>query len=66
MVVVVLSSVVDRGYEQLSCQAKDFETDICCCSDNKAAFSSKSKYWLVLNQDNVPEWIDMSTYRLLF
>ena len=66
MVVVVLSSVVDRGYEQLSCQSKDYETDICCCSDNQAALSSKSKDWLVLIQDNVPQWIDMSTYGLLF
>jgi hypothetical protein len=45
MVVVVLSSVVDRGYEQLSCQSKDYETDICCCSDNQAArYTIRFKY----------------------
>ena len=61
----VASSVLDR--DQLSCQTKDFETDICFFFfDNQAALCSKSKDLLAPNQDNVPEWIDMSTYGLLF
>ena len=66
MVVVVASSVADRGFGQLSRQPKNYETDICCFFDNQTALSSKSKDWFVLNQDNVPEWIDMSTHGLLF
>jgi hypothetical protein len=31
-----------------------------------AALRSKSKDWLVLNQDNVSEWSDMSTRGMLF
>jgi hypothetical protein len=65
MVVVVALSLVDRGFEQLSCQTKDFETDICYFFDNQAALITKRKDWLALNQDNVPEWIDMSTRGLL-
>jgi hypothetical protein len=33
--------------------------------DNQAALITKRKDWLALNQDNVPEWIDMSTRGLL-
>ena len=32
----------------------------------KAALRRKSKNWLTQNQDNVSEWSDMSTCRLLF
>ena len=35
-------------------------------TDKPASLNSKRKDWLALNQDNVSEWIDMSTHGLLF
>ena len=37
-----------------------------CFSAKHAALRSKSKEWLAWNRDNVSEWSDMSTRRLLF
>ena len=56
----------ERGFESRSCQTKDYTIGICCFSAKHAAFSRKSKDWLVWNQDNVFEWGDMSICRLLF
>ena len=39
---------------------------ISCFTAKYAALRSKSKVWLALNHNNVAEWSDMSTHRLLF
>jgi hypothetical protein len=39
---------------------------MCCFSTKHTVLRRKSKDWLPLNQDNVSEWGDMSTSRLLF
>jgi hypothetical protein len=66
MVSVLASSVVDRGFEPRSSQTKDYKIGICCFSAKHAALMRKSKNWLDRNQNNVSEWSDMSTRRLLF
>jgi hypothetical protein len=66
MVSVLASSAVDRGYEPWSGQTRDFKIGICCFSAKHAALRRKSKDWLSRNQDDVSEWGDMSTRRLLF
>jgi hypothetical protein len=58
--------MVDRGFEPLPGQAKNYEIDICCFSTNHALLRSESKEWFVGNQDNVSEWSDMSTRGILF
>ena len=54
------SCVVDCRFEPWSGQTKDYKICICCFSAKHAAFRSKSKNWLVRNQDNVSEWGDIS------
>jgi hypothetical protein len=66
MVSVLASSVVDRVFEPRSGQAKDYKIGICCFSAKHAALRRKSKDWLARNQNNVSEWSDRSTCRLLF
>jgi len=66
MVSVLAASVVDRGFEPRSGQIKDYKIGICCYHTVHAALRSKSKDWLILNQDNVSEWSDMSTRGMLF
>ena len=66
MVNVLDSSVVDRGFESQSGQTKYYTVGICCFSAKHTAWRSKSKDWLAWNQNNVYEWSDMSTRRLLF
>ena len=66
MVSLLTSSAVDRGFELRSGQTKDYKIGICCFSAKHAALRSKSKDWLAQNQNNVSEWGDMSTRRLLF
>ena len=63
---VLASNAVDRGFEPLSGQNKDYKIGICCFSAKPAALRSKSKDWLARNQNNVSEWSDMSTRGLLF
>jgi hypothetical protein len=65
MVSVLTSSAVDRGFEPRSSQTKDYKIGICCFSAKHAALRSKSKVWLARNQNNVSEWSDMSTRRLV-
>ena len=65
IVSVLASSAVDRRFEPRPGQAKDYKIGICCFSTNQAALRRTSKDWLVRNQDNVCEWSDMSTGRLL-
>ena len=66
MVSVLSSSVVDRGFEPWSGQAKDYKIGICCFSAKHAALRSKSKDWLAGNQGNVSVWSNISTHGLLF
>ena len=66
IVSVFTSSAVDRGFKPWSGHTKDYTIDICCFSAKHAALRSKSKDWLARNQNNVPEWSDMSINRLLF
>ena len=66
MVSVLASSTVDRGFALRSDQNKGYKIGICCFSAKHAALWSKSKDWLVGNQDNVSEWGDMSICGLLF
>ena len=66
MVCVLTLSVIDGGFEPQSHQTKDYKIGICCFSAKHAALSSKSKDWLVRNQDNVSEWSDISNLGLLF
>ena len=65
MVSVLASSVIDCGYELRPCQTKEFKIGICCFSAKNAALRRKSKNWLARNQNNVSEWSDISTERLL-
>ena len=66
MVSVLASSAEDRRFEPWSGQTKDYKIGIFCFSSKHAALRSKSKDWLVRNQNNVSEWNDMSTRGLLF
>ena len=59
-------SIVDPGLEPRSGQTKVYKIGICCFFAKHAALRSKSKDWLVRNQNNVSEWSDMSIHRLLF
>jgi len=66
MISVLASSGVDHGFEPQSGQIKDYEIGICVFSAKHAALKRKNKDWLVRNQNNVSEWSDVSTHRLLF
>ena len=52
IVVVLVLSVVDRGFESWSGQTKDYKVGICGFSAKHAALRRKSKDWLTRNQDN--------------
>ena len=47
---MLASSVVDREFEPLSGQTKDYKIGICCFSAKHAALTGKSKDWLARNQ----------------
>ena len=66
MVSVLASSVVDRGFEPLSDQTKDYEIGICCYSAKHTSLWCKSKDWLAQNQENVSEWSNTSTRNCSF
>ena len=63
---VLTSSVVDRGFKPWLGKTKDYKIGICCFSAKHAALRSKSKDWSIRNQNNVSEWNNMSSVRLLF
>ena len=65
MVSVLASSVIDCGYELRPCQTKEYTIGICCFFAKNAALRRKSKNWLARNQNNVSQWSDISTQRLL-
>jgi hypothetical protein len=62
----IVFTAVDRGFEPRSDQTKDYKIGICCFSSKHATLRRKSKDWLARNQNNVSEWIDMSTRGRLF
>ena len=66
MVSVLVPVAVEFGFESRSGQTKDYKIGICCFSSKHAALRSKSKDWLVRNQNNVSEWNNMSIRGLLF
>ena len=66
LISVLASNVVDCVLEPWLGQTKDYKIGICCFSTKLAAIRSKSKDWLARNWDNVSDWSDMSTHRLLF
>ena len=66
MVSMVVSNVVDRGFEPRSGQIKDYTIVICYFSAEHAAFRRKGKDWLAQNQDNVSEYGNMCVRGLLF
>jgi hypothetical protein len=66
MVSMLLTSVVDHGFEPRSGQTKDCKIGICCFSAKHVALRRKSKHRLARNQENVFEWGDMSICKLLF
>jgi hypothetical protein len=43
MISVLASSAVDRGFEDRSCQTKDYKIGVCCFSAKHAALRRKSK-----------------------
>jgi hypothetical protein len=61
-----LSSNKNHGFEPTSGQTKDYKIGIYNFSAKHAALRSKSKDWLAQKQNNVSEWSDVSTRRLLF
>ena len=65
MVNVLASSAVDCGFEP-PCQTKDYKIGIYCFSVRYAALRRKSKDCPAGNKNNVSEWSDMSTRRMLF
>jgi hypothetical protein len=64
MVSVLATSAVDRGFEPISGQTKDYGISICYFSTKHAALRKKSKVLLSRNQNNVSEWDDMSIISL--
>ena len=66
MVTMLVSIVEDHGFEPRSVQTKGYKIGICCFSAKHAALRRKSKDRFVRNQNNVSEWSDISTCRLLF
>jgi hypothetical protein len=61
-----MSNAVGCGFDHRSGQTKDYEIGICSFSTKHVTLRRKSKDWLAQNQNNVSEWRDMSTRRLLF
>ena len=60
MINVLVSSRVDNGFEPRMGQPKDYTIGICYFPAKHAAVRRKRKIWLVLNQDNVSKWGNMS------
>ena len=61
----VASSGVDHGLNPRSGQNIDYKIGVCCFPANHAVLKSKNKDGSSKNQDNVCEWSDMSTCRLI-
>jgi len=57
---------LDCGSSLVQVKKKHFKIGICCLSAKNTAVRSKSKDLLSWNQNNMSEWSNMSTCRLLF
>ena len=57
MVSVIALSAVDRGFEPLSGQTKDYKIGICCFSAKHASLRSKSKDWLARMCPSGATWL---------
>jgi hypothetical protein len=66
LVSVLAASAEDHEFLPRSSETKDYKIGIFCFSTKDATLRRKSKDWLALNQNNVSEWSDMSTHRLMF
>ena len=55
MVSDIALSAIDRGFEPLSGQTKDYEIGMCYFSAKHATLRPKRKDWLARNQNNVSE-----------
>jgi hypothetical protein len=55
MIYVLVSNVVDCGFETWFCQTKHYKIGIHRFSAKHAVLRSWNKYWLAQNQDNVSE-----------
>jgi hypothetical protein len=55
MVRVLAVGVIDRGFEPLSIQTKDYQISTCCFSSRHTTSMSKNKDWLVWYRGNVSE-----------
>ena len=66
MISLLALNVVNRGFEAHLGQTKYYIIDICCYSAEYASQKGRSKDCLAQNQDNMSDWSDMSTRRLLF
>ena len=66
MVSVLSSSAIDRRFEHLSGQTKDYTIGICCFVAKHTGLGRKRKDGLHRNQDNVSGRGDMSIRGLLF
>jgi hypothetical protein len=57
VVSVLVSNVVDRGFDARSGQGKDYKIGICCFFVKRAAVIGSNRiYLLARNRNNVPEW----------
>ena len=66
MVSVLASSAIYRGFELRSGKTKHYKIGIVCFFVKHASLRSRSKDWLVRNQNNVSEWSEISIRDLLF
>jgi len=66
MISVLAPIVLDRGFEPLANQTKDYKVGICCFSAKHATLRCQNKDGLSRNQDNVSEWSGMFNRELLF
>jgi hypothetical protein len=66
MVSMLALNTVDYDFKPQTGQTKNCEIGICSLSAEHISLRSKSKDWVAQNKDNVWEWSNMSSSRLLF
>ena len=60
------TNIVDYGFLFWSGQIKDDKIDICCLTAKPATLRRKREDRLARNHDNVSEWNDMPSRKMLF
>ena len=63
---MLVSSAVDAELKPRLGQTKDYKLDICCFFTKHTVLMRKSAENQAKNQDNVSEWSNLSTSKLLF